>query len=652
MTTLLPLADRATPSLPPVERESTRRQVGATAPKSAREAARFRIPPRQTPATESKAGSGSASSESEPLPAASRPEALTARGEPLPTSSSARVAPSAALNHLSSGGDAHPLRATPGDPPASLAHSFTGPFAADAANVAGDEESSGLSPLLQQFVNWIVEQAAREKSDSDEPSLDPAAGALATAVFVVAETTTEATAIAQDASTTKQSTTAIASGDEVAVIDGSLLNEEAAPSALSDVVRSASGGSAPNAESPLPIGVRHAAGRDATPSESLEVIAPIGDAALLSHSVESELEAHNAQNAWNQPTDSALGFGSPQGDDAPDQLVDAATPAPFSEPIADAAISRGPVDDASVKPTRSFDSAGNEEPNSVARPQHGSNQPDSSQVAAASRSSSAEQDGDHDNESNGRPTRGDAALPHQHGRTAIPPPSNAAMSSGIVDASTGNEETATPVVRNRNAASTSGIDGVTAHNVSSGAPGASAAQAPDAIAVPVNDRISIEQAARFADQIAQAIEAARGSDDRLRVRLHPPDLGALQIEVRMRAGELSARLDVQSPEAHRAIVETLPQLRESLGHAGAVVDRIDVRLIEAHGNEPGSDSGQRRHDDQPAEGGASDHREQQNDRQSDSNGRQERQRDGHESSTANASNEVRAGILGRIDVNL
>jgi|GEM_PF-3022715 len=77
------------------------------------------------------------------------------------------------------------------------------------------------------------------------------------------------------------------------------------------------------------------------------------------------------------------------------------------------------------------------------------------------------------------------------------------------------------------------------------------------------------------DQVRAAVVTAHQEQRQLRVRLNPPELGPLQVEVHQKDGVITARLEAQSAATHRLILENLPQLRESLAQQGLNVDRID-----------------------------------------------------------------------------
>lgn len=80
------------------------------------------------------------------------------------------------------------------------------------------------------------------------------------------------------------------------------------------------------------------------------------------------------------------------------------------------------------------------------------------------------------------------------------------------------------------------------------------------------------------DQLAQGITTATRERGPLRIRLNPPELGTLEIEVTTRNGGVTARLNVQSPGAHKAILDNLSQLQDALTQQGHTINRIDVQL--------------------------------------------------------------------------
>lgn len=83
--------------------------------------------------------------------------------------------------------------------------------------------------------------------------------------------------------------------------------------------------------------------------------------------------------------------------------------------------------------------------------------------------------------------------------------------------------------------------------------------------------------ARSLDQVARAIElSVRRETTDLRVRLDPPDLGALHVKVSMAGGEVTAQIRAESETIHRMIFNHQADLRETLQQAGIRLDQIQV----------------------------------------------------------------------------
>lgn len=76
------------------------------------------------------------------------------------------------------------------------------------------------------------------------------------------------------------------------------------------------------------------------------------------------------------------------------------------------------------------------------------------------------------------------------------------------------------------------------------------------------------------------IRRAISGDGHIKVRLNPPELGAMQIEVRQIDASITVRLEVETEAAQKALLDSLGELRQSLRQQRAGVEQIDVVLIE------------------------------------------------------------------------
>ncbi len=129
------------------------------------------------------------------------------------------------------------------------------------------------------------------------------------------------------------------------------------------------------------------------------------------------------------------------------------------------------------------------------------------------------------------------------------------------------------------------------------------------------DPINVQQ---LLGQVAYGVQTSYRTGQSMQLRLSPPELGALQIDVSIKNGALTAQLRAESPEARKALEDSLPQLKQSLSDQGMSIDRIDVLPTDPRGAEnqsahtggsfgqgggtgQGSDSGQAGIGFQPAE---------------------------------------------------
>lgn len=87
-------------------------------------------------------------------------------------------------------------------------------------------------------------------------------------------------------------------------------------------------------------------------------------------------------------------------------------------------------------------------------------------------------------------------------------------------------------------------------------------------------------ATRLLHRVARAFAAAQERDGEVRLRLSPPELGALRLELRIQDGAMIAHLETETEAAQAAILENLPALRERLAEQGVRIERFDVDLMQ------------------------------------------------------------------------
>jgi flagellar hook-length control protein FliK len=110
------------------------------------------------------------------------------------------------------------------------------------------------------------------------------------------------------------------------------------------------------------------------------------------------------------------------------------------------------------------------------------------------------------------------------------------------------------------------------------------------------DELSAADQMRLIQRVARAIEAAPQNGGILRLRLSPPELGAVRLEVAVRRGKMTARIETESAQTRNVLLDQLPQLRERLEGQGIRIDRFEV---EVGPQDHGDSSSQSSHTEDP-----------------------------------------------------
>jgi flagellar hook-length control protein FliK len=108
-------------------------------------------------------------------------------------------------------------------------------------------------------------------------------------------------------------------------------------------------------------------------------------------------------------------------------------------------------------------------------------------------------------------------------------------------------------------------------------------------------------ATRFVSRVEGAVRAAHQRDGRVQVRLSPPELGALRIELTIQNGIMSARLEAETPAARNLLLDNLPALRDRLAQQDVRIDQFDVDVRRDSGGNAGGNAGQNGPGDRPAQ---------------------------------------------------
>lgn len=85
---------------------------------------------------------------------------------------------------------------------------------------------------------------------------------------------------------------------------------------------------------------------------------------------------------------------------------------------------------------------------------------------------------------------------------------------------------------------------------------------------------------RLVQRVARAFQSANSANDgSIKLRLSPPELGSVRIEIKVDGGQMNARLDAETPAARDTLLENLPALRDRLQQQDIKVMRFDVGLM-------------------------------------------------------------------------
>jgi flagellar hook-length control protein FliK len=83
-------------------------------------------------------------------------------------------------------------------------------------------------------------------------------------------------------------------------------------------------------------------------------------------------------------------------------------------------------------------------------------------------------------------------------------------------------------------------------------------------------------ATRFVGRVAKAIQTASERGGVLQLRLSPPELGSLRLQLSVEGGVMSATLEADSSAARQVLLDHLPALRDRLAEQNIRIERFDV----------------------------------------------------------------------------
>jgi flagellar hook-length control protein FliK len=84
--------------------------------------------------------------------------------------------------------------------------------------------------------------------------------------------------------------------------------------------------------------------------------------------------------------------------------------------------------------------------------------------------------------------------------------------------------------------------------------------------------------ARFMQRVERAFAAMSEGGGTIRLKLSPPELGSVRVEITVSKGAMKARLETETKEAKNLLLENLPALRERLAQQNVKIQKFDVDL--------------------------------------------------------------------------
>jgi len=88
------------------------------------------------------------------------------------------------------------------------------------------------------------------------------------------------------------------------------------------------------------------------------------------------------------------------------------------------------------------------------------------------------------------------------------------------------------------------------------------------------------QRVQFVQRVARAFHAADQRGGTIRLRLSPPDLGSLRLEIGVKDGLMTARLETETHAARNLLLDNLPALRDRLAEQDIKIARFDVDVAD------------------------------------------------------------------------
>jgi flagellar hook-length control protein FliK len=106
---------------------------------------------------------------------------------------------------------------------------------------------------------------------------------------------------------------------------------------------------------------------------------------------------------------------------------------------------------------------------------------------------------------------------------------------------------------------------------------------PRAAAAPqpheASQSVHVDQA-RLVQRVARAFRTVSKDGGSIRLRLSPPELGSVRLEIAVRHGAMTARVEAETTTARNLLLDNLPALRDRLAQQDVKIKQFDVGLMD------------------------------------------------------------------------
>jgi flagellar hook-length control protein FliK len=99
-------------------------------------------------------------------------------------------------------------------------------------------------------------------------------------------------------------------------------------------------------------------------------------------------------------------------------------------------------------------------------------------------------------------------------------------------------------------------------------------------ATPGSDAATHAIRAQFVQRVERAFAAMGQREGNVRLKLSPPALGVLKLEIGVHKGVMKARVEAETPAAKSLLLENLPELRDRLAQQNIHIQQFDVDLMD------------------------------------------------------------------------